>query len=1124
VGYAIAVMPVGLQQKRLKVEFYMTSPAITLGQWSLSIWNASNVRVPLTTDANGSTVLPSGYSGKFTAVFNADSSASYSVRFTQTNNVAANTLYLTNLIVGPGIQPQGAVVGPWQSFTPTLGTNAPTFTPLIAQYREVGDSMEMEVRLDCTANGTDANLLIMNLPNGLHATGPDVGTSYALGTGFFSDGASFHAMQVVSASANGVLFSRTDNVPGSSLRNNDFGVNEGLHFRATIPIAEWAGRGVNLVEESVEYAFNTGNVITAGGSDTTSFGYGPQGTPILAYDSTTPGQSTHFTVQFQHPIQPTDSLTLEVNYAGSNTWMSFEDQGISNLDTYTSQYGGGLSLDAQPNQVVVNFGNMGYDAAGSTYASAGGPWSTLAAANYRWRVKKTAQGQAVGFSIPTFSNSSGGEINAVLNPSASLDTLGWLGAAGYTVARSSNSPLSPAVPTTLAFSAGGAGGESSTSGAYYTIGTIPPALQGRKLKIEFYMQTPPASQGTWAFSLYNSANVRVPLTTDSGGATYLPSGVNGKFTAYFFADTAPGYSLRFTQTALTSANTLYVTNVVVGPEVYPQGAVVGPWQSFTPTWVIDGTAPVFNINSGFYRQVGSNIELRVEATVVTGGSGGTSSNIVLPNGWHLDLAAVNDTVANSKLGTAYAYQIPTAGQFSYDMPVAAVGYTNIAIFKPGTTASLAASDMITGSWMVLEASIPIAELARSATVNIGEAQVEYAANNGSAVGADDYSSFVYGPNGTPFISFTPGDGFTYHRQVQFNTPILPTDSIFLEVSSGNGSGPWLKLTGNDVSGLQPFTYQNGNIYGASVVSVGYGTNYARVDFGGYAYSQAGYGASGVPWSSYTSFRWRVKKVGSAEVGIPSATPTQAGLVTSYAPRVQAAVIGRNSSYMILDNDGLSYLAFDTSAGNYNCFLPDATLNPGRVITIKKGDTVANGYVTVLAQGVQTIDGVAALNIISSWDAITVISDGANWRTIGFNYGTLKSDSFGRLRSSSGIDFGPYTLNNGDHVTIAHSNNDFLGIGTGVMHLTLTARAGFDGEVATFAIFAHQAGSCVITNITNNHLAAGIAGGFQGQVGGVPAGGCLAVVVDSFGSYWSIVLTNNSGLAVALGYRLSANSG
>lgn len=259
--------------------------------------------------------------------------------------------------------------------------------------------------------------------------------------------------------------------------------------------------------------------------------------------------------------------------------------------------------------------------------------------------------------------------------------------------------------------------------------------------------------------------------------------------------------------------------------------------------------------------------------------------------------------------------------------------------------------------------------------------------------------------------------------------------------------------------------------------------------------------------------------------IVKATADQAGLVTSYAPIVKSSVIGLTTNYAILDNDGLSYLAFDTISGNRNCNLPDATLNPGRIITIKKGDTFQNGYVTVTATGGQTVDGVVAFNLISSYDAVTVISDGANWRTLAFNYGTLKSDSFGRLRSRSGIDFGgELTLTNGASTTIAHSINDFYGIGAGVMHLTLTARAGFDGEVATFAIFVHQAGSCVITNITNNHLASGIAGGFQGQFGGLPASGCLAVVVDSFGTYWSIVLTNNSGLSIALGYRLSANSG
>lgn len=99
-GYKISQMPPSLRQTKTKLEFWCAVPA---GEtWKVSVYANGTTRVPLLSDSSGSTALPSGYSGKFGTVFDSNTSASYSVRVTKTSS-GTSTLYLTNLVVGPGI-------------------------------------------------------------------------------------------------------------------------------------------------------------------------------------------------------------------------------------------------------------------------------------------------------------------------------------------------------------------------------------------------------------------------------------------------------------------------------------------------------------------------------------------------------------------------------------------------------------------------------------------------------------------------------------------------------------------------------------------------------------------------------------------------------------------------------------------------------------------------------------------------------------------------------------------------------------------------------------------------------------------------------------------------------------
>lgn len=85
------------------------------------------------------------------------------------------------------------------------------------------------------------------------------------------------------------------------------------------------------------------------------------------------------------------------------------------------------------------------------------------------------------------------------------------------------------------------------------------------------------------------------------------------------------------------------------------------------------------------------------------------------------------------------------------------------------------------------------------------------------------------------------------------------------------------------------------------------------------------------------------------------------------------------TYQILSSDAT--VLIDTTAGSLATTLPDATLNEGIVLTVKK--IVSANTVTVQTLLSQTIDGVTT-NVLgaASLSFITVQSDGSNWHIIG----------------------------------------------------------------------------------------------------------------------------------------------
>jgi hypothetical protein len=80
-------------------------------------------------------------------------------------------------------------------------------------------------------------------------------------------------------------------------------------------------------------------------------------------------------------------------------------------------------------------------------------------------------------------------------------------------------------------------------------------------------------------------------------------------------------------------------------------------------------------------------------------------------------------------------------------------------------------------------------------------------------------------------------------------------------------------------------------------------------------------------------------------------------------------------------DSTDYTVVFDLNGNATANLPDATTIPGRIYVIKINRTNVGDTLTIDPNGAQTIDGFATYDLLCQ-QAITIQSDGSNWRIIG----------------------------------------------------------------------------------------------------------------------------------------------
>ena len=463
------------------------------------------------------------------------------------------------------------------------------------------------------------------------------------------------------------------------------------------------------------------------------------------------------------------------------------------------------------------------------------------------------------------SGSGQGEINIVTNPSASTDKEKWTPTVELNFTReASGSPLDPVVPTGFSILSTGIG-ETVTSDAF----TVPTSLRNRKLKLEFYM-----TQATAAFKvdvLDSTGTTRFALSTDSSNVTNLPAlSGSGKFVTYFDMDGGEAIRVRFT--SILATGTLKFTQVIVGPGIQPQGAVVSEPQSTTSYPTFSGlTKGTGAGESAVFERIGSSVKYRYEITLGTSGGLTGSISASAPSSFPIDTSKI---VSGRVIGLARLYDDSTSNRYTGNVFLGADGTIYIEGPNGGRWSNtFPVPDTTVNDLLALDITYPVSTWAGSGTVQLAQNDVEFASNS-STSSSDDPNSFAYGPSGSlvPSITEVTNSGTLVLKDVRFQTPIQATDTLNLEFQIG-GTGSWL-----EVGKLLDYTSLNSpgsGLRGVGFVKLDSNTIRIRFAVGGRTNAGGSYPATG-------GDRWRVRKSSAgAAVGFGIVQPgLSAGLVSA----------------------------------------------------------------------------------------------------------------------------------------------------------------------------------------------------------------------------------------------------
>ena len=574
--------------------------------------------------------------------------------------------------------------------------------------------------------------------------------------------------------------------------------------------------------------------------------------------------------------------------------------------------------------------------------------------------------------------SGSGEVNVIESSSVATDWgVSGGGIAVATTTTSSELPLAGVIDTAIKITP-----SSGTDYAYYRW-TMPVGLHNTKLKLAWNQRALSGYASgdlkvevrTYAASDYTGASVVLPLASDSAGVTGIANATGGFQTSYD-SDASLYYELRVIRVAGTTALTL--ANVVSGPGLSAQGAIVGAWQSYTPTGSWANTT-----YQGKYKRDGTDILLKVGLTLTGAPSGTlTFTTTQLLNGLGLTYDSTSNPLNANKMSWGQWQGVDTGiGDFQGAVaPSDATASIPTCFLLYGAATLSAVTATAPFSWnntdeLGFEVRIPIAEWAGSGTVNLGANGEEFAWNS-DTTNTDNTVAFAYGLEGVSFGSYATTNRA---KRVRFTTPIQATDVLTLEVFRNNR---WIDVTQSLFASLSGTT---GMILRPLVAT----NTDVDVLFGSAGYPTTLDGNSNT-WSAIAGsafFKWRVRKSASGQaVGFGAATAESSGLVKGGTVPGQVNGVSIESGYVgqIVKADVTTFSAWNTTTGNYTNLLS---------LAVPAGIWQVFGHLTVQSQvsnttnvqtGVTTVNAAAPANVDQAWAGSAVSAVGNNNLTIPFS--------------------------------------------------------------------------------------------------------------------------------------------
>lgn len=313
--------------------------------------------------------------------------------------------------------------------------------------------------------------------------------------------------------------------------------------------------------------------------------------------------------------------------------------------------------------------------------------------------------------------------NYIANPSAAVSIAGWAISGPGTLARTTSGSVLPRRYTTgTAFQF-----TSSTNGEFvYNRFILDDVDIGRRIQnlidyisssSNFRVEVYKNPDGAWG----EGTSEEVPLLTDVSGDSYLAAASDSEsFLTQFDTDDKIYMELRIVHNG-TGTDTIYFSDVLVGPGTLIKGPVIGKWQSYTPTLTNFGGATL-STGGGLWRIVGDTMELRVGFATTGAGSGSSPVEVSLPAGYTIDESRLpRPTSLNSSqnyLGVCTLYRGSTSTYDGAGEVVPSTSNTALRFTESGTGSAITGADFSSPSELNFFANIPILELANSASVNL----------------------------------------------------------------------------------------------------------------------------------------------------------------------------------------------------------------------------------------------------------------------------------------------------------------------------------------------------------------------------------------------------------------------